>query len=202
MIAIFGRNLGPASIALAQSFPLPRNLGGTAARLTAGGANYDLILTYSVASQVGAIIPSNTPVGAAQLTVTFNGQTSANFAVNIVRSSFGIFTANQGGSGPAIAQNFNSQTDQPINSILNAARPGQTITLWAPASAPSAATTPPAPRPATWARRSKCSSATARPPSATAAAPAAAPASTRSSSTCQPASRAACAAHGPHRQYR
>ncbi|MCA2968680.1 MAG: hypothetical protein INH43_09205 [Acidobacteriaceae bacterium] len=130
MIAIFGRNLGPASIALAQSFPLPRNLGGTAARLTAGGANYDLILTYSVASQVGAIIPSNTPVGAAQLTVTFGGQTSANFAVNIVRSSFGIFTANQGGSGPAIAQNFNSQTDQPINSILNAARPGQTITLW------------------------------------------------------------------------
>ena len=130
MIAIFGRNLGPASIALAQSFPLPRNLGGTAARLTAGGANYDLILTYSVASQVGAIIPSNTPVGAAQLTVTFGGQNSANFAVNIVRSSFGIFTANQGGSGPAIAQNFNSQTDQPINSILNAARPGQTITLW------------------------------------------------------------------------
>ncbi|MFO0365413.1 MAG: hypothetical protein ACK55F_12130 [Acidobacteriota bacterium] len=130
MIAIFGRNLGPASIALAQSFPLPRNLGGTAARLTAGGANYDLILTYSVASQVGAIIPSNTPVGAAQLTVSFGGQTSANFAVNIVRSSFGIFTANQGGTGPAIAQNFNSQTDQPINSILNAARPGQTITLW------------------------------------------------------------------------
>jgi len=70
------------------------------------------------------------PVCAAQLTVSFGGQTSANFAVNIVRSSFGIFTANQGGTGPAIAQNFNSQTDQPINSILNAARPGQTITLW------------------------------------------------------------------------
>jgi uncharacterized protein (TIGR03437 family) len=130
MIAIFGRNLGPTAIAQASSFPLPKALGGTSARLTAGGASFDLILTYSLASQVGAIIPSNTPVGAAQLTVTFNGQTSANFAVNIVRSSFGIFTANQGGSGPAIAQNFNTQTDQPINSILNAARPGQTITLW------------------------------------------------------------------------
>ncbi len=130
MIAIFGRNLGPAAIAQASSFPLPKTLGGTSARLSAGGSNYDLILTYTLASQVGAIIPSNTPVGTAQLTVTYNGQASANFAVNIVRSSFGIFTSNQGGSGPAIGQNFNSQTDQPINSILSAARPGQTITLW------------------------------------------------------------------------
>ena len=130
MIAIFGRNIGPSTISQAASFPLPRTLGGTSAKLTAGGTSVDLILTYSLGTQVGAIIPSNTPLGTAQLTVAFNGQTSANFAVNIVRSSFGIFTSNQGGSGPAIGQNFNSPTDQPINSILNAAKPGQTITLW------------------------------------------------------------------------
>ena len=130
MIAIFGRNIGPAAIAQAASFPLRTTLGGTSAKLTTGGTTVDLILTYSLATQVGAIIPSNTPIGAGQLTVSFGGQTSTNFPVNIVRSSFGIFTSNQGGSGPGIAQNFNSQTDQPINSILASARPGQTITLW------------------------------------------------------------------------
>jgi uncharacterized protein (TIGR03437 family) len=130
MIAIFGRNLGPASIVQAGSFPLPTELGGTSARITVGGQTSNLILTYSLATQVGAIIPSTTPVGNGQLTVTFNGQTSASFPVQIVASQFGIFTINQGGSGPAVVQNVNSEADRPVNTILNSARPGQAMILW------------------------------------------------------------------------
>jgi len=130
MIAIFGRNLGPASIAQAGSFPLPETLGGTSAKLTIGGQTINLVMVYSLATQVGAIVPSNTPTGTAQLTVTFNGQTSTNFPVSIVASQFGIFTINQGGSGPAVAQNVNSESDRPVNTILNSAKPSQAMILW------------------------------------------------------------------------
>jgi uncharacterized protein (TIGR03437 family) len=130
MIAIFGRNLGPASIAQASSFPLPATLGGTSAKITSGGQTVDLVMVYSLATQVGAIVPSNTPVGNAQLTVSYNGQTSASFAVQVVASQFGIFTINQAGSGPAVVQNVNSESDRPVNTILNSAKPGQAMILW------------------------------------------------------------------------
>ncbi|HEU0123297.1 MAG TPA: hypothetical protein VFQ91_22400 [Bryobacteraceae bacterium] len=130
MIAIFGRNLGPAAIVQASSFPLPATLGGTSAKITVGGQTRDLILTYTLATQIGAIVPSSTPLGAGQLTVTYNGQTSAAFNVQVVASQFGIFTINQGGSGPAVVQNFNTQADQPVNTLFNSAKPGQTVTLW------------------------------------------------------------------------
>ncbi len=130
MIAIFGRNLGPAAIAQAGSFPLPQELGGTSAKISVGGQSINLIMVYSLATQVGAIVPSGTPLGAGQLTVTFNGQTSANFPVQIVASQLGIFTINQGGSGPAVVQNVNSETNRPVNTILNAARPNQAMILW------------------------------------------------------------------------
>lgn len=130
MIAIFGRNLGPSAIAQATSFPLPTTLGGTSAKLTVAGQALDLIITYALATQVGAIVPSNVPTGAGQLTVTFNGQTSANFPVQVVASQFGIFTINQGGSGPAVVQNVNSESDRPVNTILNSAKPNQAMILW------------------------------------------------------------------------
>jgi uncharacterized protein (TIGR03437 family) len=130
MIAIFGRNIGPAAIAQAGSFPLPTTLGGSSARITAAGQNFDLFLTYSIATQIGAIIPSNVPVGNATLTVSFGGQTSTSIPVEIVQSQLGIFTINQAGSGPAVVQNVNSETDRPINTILASARPNQAMILW------------------------------------------------------------------------
>lgn len=130
MIAIFGRNMGPAAIAQASAFPLPTALGGTSAKITVGGQARDLIMVYSLAAQVGAIIPSNTPVGAGQLTVSYNGQTSAPINVQIVASQLGIFTINQAGSGPAVVQNVNSEADRPVNTILNAAKPNQAMILW------------------------------------------------------------------------
>jgi uncharacterized protein (TIGR03437 family) len=130
MIAIFGRNLGPAAIAQAGSFPLPTELGGTSAKVTVAGQTIDLVMTYALSTQVGAIVPSTTPVGSGQLTVSYNGQTSASFAVQVVASQFGIFTINQGGSGPAVVQNVNSESDRPVNTILNAAKPNQAMILW------------------------------------------------------------------------
>ena len=130
MIAIFGRNIGPAAIAQAGSFPLPTELGGTSAKITVAGQTSDLVMVYAVATQVGAIVPSNTPTGSGTITVTYNGQTSAAIPVTVVASQLGIFTINQGGSGPAVVQNVNSESDRPVNTILNSARPGQAMILW------------------------------------------------------------------------
>lgn len=130
MIAIFGRNIGPAAIAQAGSFPLPTELGGTSAKITVAGQSSDLVMVYAVSTQVGAIVPSNTPTGSGTITVTYNGQTSAPIPVTVVASQLGIFTINQGGSGPAVVQNVNSESDRPVNTILNSARPGQAMILW------------------------------------------------------------------------
>jgi uncharacterized protein (TIGR03437 family) len=132
MAAVFGRNLGPTSIAQASSFPLPtgNGLAGTSAKITVGGTTLDCIMVYTLATQLAIIVPSATPLGSGQLTVTYNGQTSAPYTVTVVKNAFGVFTINQAGSGPAVVQNYNSPTDQPVNTIFNSLKPGQTGTIW------------------------------------------------------------------------
>src|SRR5262249_19086661 len=56
----------------------------------------------------------------------------------VVRSSPGVLAQNQAGSGLALAQNFNSSTDQPRNTLSQPARPGQVVTLWATGLGPIA----------------------------------------------------------------
>ena len=79
LFVAFGSGMGPASIVRAVKFPLPKDLGGTSIRATVGGTAVDCIMLYTTASQVAAILPSNTPVGTGTMTVTYNGDTSAPF---------------------------------------------------------------------------------------------------------------------------
>ncbi|HYP12849.1 MAG TPA: hypothetical protein VEQ63_02910 [Bryobacteraceae bacterium] len=130
MFVVFGQRLGPAAIQQVSAFPLPTALGGTSVKVTVNGTTVDAPMVYTLATQISAIMPSNTPVGTGTLTVTYNGQTSAPAPVRVVRSSFGAFSLNQAGSGPAVVQNFNSVADQPINALNRPARPGQTLILW------------------------------------------------------------------------
>jgi uncharacterized protein (TIGR03437 family) len=87
-------------------------------------------MLYTSKGQVGAILPSATPEGNATLTLNYNNLTSNPVVIRVVRSAFGMFTLNQGGRGPAVVQNFVSQTQVPVNTILNAATPGQSVILW------------------------------------------------------------------------
>lgn len=128
VFSIFGTNLGPAN-SPGLAFPLSTNLGGVSIKVT-GASSADVIPLYVSPTQINAIMPSTAPLGAASLVVTFNGTPGSATPVRIVNSSFGIFTANQTGYGPGIAQNFNSQGDQPINAPTISAKPGQAITLW------------------------------------------------------------------------
>ena len=130
MFIVFGSGLGPTTLAQVSSYPLPTTLGGTSIKVTVGGTTVNAFMIYTLAGQVAAILPANTPVGSASITLTYNGATSAPRTFNVVSSSFGTFSRNQQGTGPGIFQNVNSGTDQPVNSFVASAKPGQAIILW------------------------------------------------------------------------
>src|ERR1700733_710739 len=129
MFVVFGGSIGNTSNG-SLSFPLATTLDNTSIKVTSGGSTVDAIMIYTTPGQVAAILPSNTPAGSGTLTLTYNGQSAASVPVQIVPTSFGAFTQNQGGSGPAIIQDYVSATDLPTNSIVAPAYPGQTVILW------------------------------------------------------------------------
>ncbi len=90
----------------------------------------DAIMIYTSAGQAAAILSSRAPPGDATITLTYNNQTSAPVPFRVARSSVGVFTRNQAGSGPGIVQNYVSATDQPVNALTDVARPGQVMILW------------------------------------------------------------------------
>ncbi len=131
MFVVFGQRLGPATLQQATSFPRPVQLGGTSISVTGGGVSADAIMVYTSSGQVAAILPSRIPTGDATLTLTYSGQKSAPVSFRVTRSSLGVFTRNQAGTGPGIVQNYVSASDQPANSLIEAAHPGQVMILWA-----------------------------------------------------------------------
>jgi uncharacterized protein (TIGR03437 family) len=132
LFLIFGNYLGPDPLVQATAFPLPTSdgLAGTRVHITSGIYSVDIPVVYTSATQVAAIMPSDAPEGAATLFLTYRTLTSNPGSIQIVRSAFGMFTLNQGGTGQAVVQNFVSQTEMPVNTIVSAAAPLQTAVLW------------------------------------------------------------------------
>ena len=129
VFTIFGRGLGPSS-SPSLSFPLGTSLGGVTIQVTQGSSLVSAIPVFVSGGQINAIMPSNTAQGLNSLRVTYNGQTSNSVPVNIVNSSFGIYTATGTGIGPGIFQNYVSGQAPPLNSNATAAKPGQLAILW------------------------------------------------------------------------
>ncbi len=130
MFVVFGENLGPRQLVSAPSLPLPPELAGTSIQVTVGGTTATAFMLYSYASQIAAILPSATPVGTGQLTVTSGGRVSNPVSIKVVKTAPGIFTRNQAGSGPAIIQNYVSPAEMPVNALTEAAAPGQIAVIW------------------------------------------------------------------------
>lgn len=130
LITVFGRNLGPAAGVSASAFPLGPTLAGVRLQLQRGTQTVDLLPVFVSAGQINAILPSNAPTGRSVLRLQFNSATSNTIPVDVVTSNFGAFSINSRGFGPAIVTNFLAQDSQPINSLEQAAQPGQVITIW------------------------------------------------------------------------
>ena len=127
LFVVKGSNLGPATLAIATSFPLTINLATTIVEVTVGNTTVNAILYYTLATQVAAILPSNTPVGNGTLTLIYNGQVSNKAPITVVANNIGVFTLNTTGSGDAVATLPATNT---VVSPTNAPNPGETVTLW------------------------------------------------------------------------
>ena len=130
LFSIFGTNLGPDQSVQAASFPIPAALGGSSVRITQNGALYDAWVVYASKGQVNAILPSNIPAGNAQVMVTYNGRTSLPANITVAGTSFGVFFQTINGTSAAIAQNYNSPSNYPLNRPSTPAIPGQIVLVW------------------------------------------------------------------------
>jgi uncharacterized protein (TIGR03437 family) len=129
VFSVFGKSLGPA-VSPPLAFPLTTSLGGVSIQVTQGSVSVNIIPLVVSPGQINALMPSNAPLGAASLRVSFGGRTSNPAPIQVVTTSFGIYAANSAGLGPGILQNFVAADNQPINAPSTSAKPGQTITMW------------------------------------------------------------------------
>lgn len=107
MFAVFGTEMGPAELAGAASLPLSTELAGTSVQVTVNGQTRGCFLIFTSAGQLAAILPSDTPLGEGQITVTYNGMTSAPQPILVVEHAVGMFTVSQDGKGPAVITDEN-----------------------------------------------------------------------------------------------
>ena len=103
---------------------LPSALNGASITITAGAVTLHPAIYYTIPTQIAAVMPANAPIGAANLTVTYNGATSAPFQIHIVSSAVGInrYDGNVGVATDAITS--------ALIGFTNPAKPGEILTLW------------------------------------------------------------------------
>ena len=128
--SIYGSSVGPDAPVQASTYPLPMSLGGVTVQITQGSSTYSAYLVFVYKGQINAILPSDVPVGSAQITITYNGLTSQPATITVAKASFGVFFQQVNGVSLAIAQNVNSATDYPLNLPGNPAKPGQIVIFW------------------------------------------------------------------------
>jgi uncharacterized protein (TIGR03437 family) len=83
-------------------------------------------MVYTSATQVAAILPSNTPVGPAHLTVIYRGTRGFGTSFAVTGSSFGIYTTDSSGFGPGIV----TGTDFKTKTFGSPARAGEVLIAW------------------------------------------------------------------------
>lgn len=96
----------PGSVAVLQNpaVGLPNTLNGASVKVTSGGVTTTPAFYYAEPTALGLVMPSNTPLGTtAQVTVSYGGQTSQPFTINVVQNAFGIDAYYGAGTGLAIA---------------------------------------------------------------------------------------------------
>ena len=130
IFAIFGENLGPAQ-SPSLAFPLSTTLGGVSVNVTQNGTVTQCFPIYVSATQVNAVMPSTVTAGLATLRLMYQSGKSNAITIQIANVSPGVFAISSGGYGPAVVQNYVSGSNQPINSLVQPAAPGQVVTIWA-----------------------------------------------------------------------
>jgi uncharacterized protein (TIGR03437 family) len=139
IFVVFGAGLGPANISIAPAAFQATTLSNTSVAVTVNGTTVNALMYYTSASQISALLPSNTPTGTGTVTVTYNGRTGPPAPITVVPNNVGIFTIGANGQGPGIV----TYADYSLvsaskaancggpNTTCGAANPGDTLILWA-----------------------------------------------------------------------
>lgn len=132
IFTIFGSGLGPTPGVEVPAYPLAPSLAGVSIAISQGAATVAAIPLYVSASQINAIMPSNAPLGADNIVVTFNGQTSIPctgcqvMTVQVAPASFGIFSIDEAGSGQGVFTNGENE----LISYTHSATAGEVLNIW------------------------------------------------------------------------
>ncbi len=135
IFVVQGENLSGSGY-VAFSFPLPtKSPDASAVEITftpvAGGAGTDAYLIYTSnqngVNQLAAILPSTLATGNYNVTVKYNGATTAPFSATVVARKPAIFTQDTSGTGLAVVQNFISQSQIDLNRFTTGTVQGTTI---------------------------------------------------------------------------
>ena len=129
VFTIFGSGLGPNAGQQVSSFPLGTTFGGVSLTVTQGSVSLPAIPLYVSATQINAILPSAAPLGRSVLRVSFGGRQSNPAYFTVADVAPGIYSI-YSGAGPGVIQNYIDAGNQPVNSLVTTAAPGQTLTLW------------------------------------------------------------------------
>ncbi|MDP2998207.1 MAG: hypothetical protein Q8N47_12025 [Bryobacterales bacterium] len=127
IFTVLGAGMGPAE-GVKADYPLPEALAEVSVRITQGSKIVNAWPAFVSAAKIDAVMPSTAVDGDAQVTVTYRGRTSAPAPIRITSSNFGAFS-NANGKGPGVIRNVNSLDDQPLNTRLATAKPGQSAVL-------------------------------------------------------------------------
>jgi uncharacterized protein (TIGR03437 family) len=103
IVAAFGLNLA-TGVQLASSLPLPTNLLGTVVKVRdSAGTERDASLFFVAPQQINYLVPKDTTLGTATVTVINNGNVAGVGQMQIGRIAPGMFSANSSGNGVAAA---------------------------------------------------------------------------------------------------
>ena len=131
LFAITGTGLGPDQLQQA-SFPLPTTdgLAGVTVQASVAGTLVDCIMVYVSTTEVGAILPSSTPLGSGTLTLNNNGATASE-PIKVVATAFGVFRHNSADrAGQALAFNVSPDDGSTSpNSTVESVMPGQDVLI-------------------------------------------------------------------------
>jgi uncharacterized protein (TIGR03437 family) len=106
---------------------LPTTLNGASVKVTVNGTSVTPAFYYAIAGALALVLPSSTPTGTGQVTVTYNGQTSSPYTIQVTQSAMGFDTYYGTGSGLGVATNPSTGA---LYSYSNSIPPGTIVTLW------------------------------------------------------------------------
>jgi uncharacterized protein (TIGR03437 family) len=126
IVVLFGSGLGPPQLTQCPVTNLG-NIGTQCAGTTVSFNGTPAPIIYTWATQIASIVPYSVSGTTAQATVTYQGQTTPAFTVNVASVAPGLFTLDSTGKGQAAAVN----QDGSINTAGHPAPIGSVISLFA-----------------------------------------------------------------------